>query len=202
LSLSFLLTTLVVVITPGTGVLLTLSAGLAHGRRAGLLVATGGTLATVPHLTAALTGLAALLHRSPTAFAVLQYAGAAYLVHLGIATLRTARAALPVDTVTAPPPGARLLLAPVLRNVLNPKLTLFCLAFLPAFVPPDTAHPFAAMLPLALVFMGMTFLALAAYACAAASVRRHVLARPAFLTGANRAFGGSFVALGATLALS
>ncbi|MHC3426461.1 LysE family translocator [Streptomyces sp. DT18] len=202
MTVSFLLTSLAVVLTPGTGVLLTLSTGLAHGRRAGLLTALGCTLGTVPHLAAALTGLAALLHRSPTAFAVLQYAGAAYLVHLGITTLRTARATLAVDAATAPPTGARLLVSPVLLNLLNPKLTLFCFAFLPAFVPARTADPFAAMLPLALVFMGLTFLALAGYAFAAAAVRRHVLSRPALLTGANRVFGGSFVALGAVLALA
>ncbi|MDQ3067393.1 MAG: LysE family transporter, partial [Actinomycetota bacterium] len=88
MSTAFLLTTLVIVATPGTGVLYTLAAGLARGARASVIAAVGCTLGIVPHMVAAITGLAALLHTSALAFQVLKYLGVAYLLYMAWSTLR------------------------------------------------------------------------------------------------------------------
>src|SRR5690606_20977649 len=108
-SLAFLLTALVVVVTPGTGVVYTLAAGLSHGRRASLAAALGGTLGVVPHLAATISGLAALLHTSAVAYSVVKYLGVGYLLYMAWTTLRD-KDALTVEAAEAAPP-------PVLRVV-------------------------------------------------------------------------------------
>jgi threonine/homoserine/homoserine lactone efflux protein len=195
MSLAFLVTTLAVVATPGTGVLYTLSAGLSRGGRAGVVAAFGCTLGIVPHMAATVTGLAALMHTSAVAFQVLKYAGVAYLLYMAWTTLRD-RSAITVDA--APPRSARAVIVnAVLVNLLNPKLTIFFVAFLPQFV--DTAAPWP-MLRLSAVFMLLTFVVFAAYGVCAAAVRRHVITRPRVLAWMRRTFAVSFVALGVRLA--
>ncbi|MGK5551894.1 LysE family translocator [Actinomadura kijaniata] len=196
MSIAFLLTTLVVVATPGTGVVHTLAAGLAHGRRASVVAAFGCTLGTVPHMLATVTGVAALLHTSAVAFQTLKYLGVAYLLFMAWATLRD-EGALAVGR-TAPASPARLIVSGVLVNVLNPKLTMFFLAFLPQFVGP--ADPVPQMLRLSAVFMAVTFAVFAVYGVLAASVRDRLTART--MTWVRRVFAGSFVALGARLAMA
>jgi threonine/homoserine/homoserine lactone efflux protein len=120
MSLAFLITTLIAVATPGTGVLYTLSAGLAHGRRASVIAAFGCTLGIVPHVLATVTGLAALLHASAVAFEVVKYLGVAYLVYLAWATWRY-RSELVVDTAHAPASARKVVVSAVLVNLLNPK---------------------------------------------------------------------------------
>jgi len=197
----FLLTTLILVITPGTGVLFTMAAGLARGVRAGVLAAFACTLGTVPHIAAAITGLAALLHTSAVAFQVVKYLGVAYLLYMAWATFRD-RGALAVDEEDAAPRSARqVIVSGVLVNILNPKLSIFFVAFLPQFVSPGSpALP--QMLALSGVFMAVTLLVFAGYGLFAASIRKHVITRPQVLTWMRRTFGGAFVALGAKLALT
>jgi threonine/homoserine/homoserine lactone efflux protein len=197
----FLLTTLILVITPGTGVLFTMAAGLARGVRAGVLAAFACTLGTVPHIAAAITGLAALLHTSAVAFQVVKYLGVAYLLYMAWATFRD-RGALTVDEEDAAPRSARqVIVSGVLVNILNPKLSIFFVAFLPQFVTAGSpALP--QMLALSGVFMAVTFLVFAGYGLFAASIRKHVITRPQVLTWMRRTFGGAFVALGAKLALT
>ncbi|GAA1527378.1 LysE family translocator [Actinomadura kijaniata] len=195
MSIAFLLTALVVVATPGTGVVYTLAAGLAHGRRASVVAAFGCTLGTVPHMLATVTGVAALLHTSAVAFQTLKYLGVAYLLYMAWATLRD-EGALTVER-TAPASPVRVIVSGVLVNVLNPKLTMFFLAFLPQFV--GSADPVPQMLRLSAVFMAVTFAVFAAYGVLAASVRDRLTARA--MTWIRRVFAGSFVALGARLAL-
>ncbi|WP_244161935.1 LysE family translocator [Micromonospora eburnea] len=137
MSIAFLLTTLIVVITPGTGVVYTLSAGLSAGRRAALVAALGCTVSLVPHLAAAVTGLAALLRAGTPAFRVVTWLGVAYLLWMAWSALRD-RSPLPVDD---PRPPRRLLLDGVLVNLLNPKVTVFFVAFLPQFVPRTRRGP-------------------------------------------------------------
>jgi threonine/homoserine/homoserine lactone efflux protein len=197
-SISFLLTTLIVVATPGTGVIFTLSAGISRGRRASVLAAFACTLGIVPHLAATITGLAALLHASPVAFQVVKYLGVAYLLYMAIATLRD-KDAIVLDDDGPPRSAARVVVSGVLINVLNPKLTMFFVAFLPQFVGSGSVP---AMLALSAVFMLATFVVFAAYGIFAAAVRDHVTARPGVLTWLRRAFAASFVALGAKLALA
>jgi threonine/homoserine/homoserine lactone efflux protein len=196
----FLLTTLIVVATPGTGVLYTLAAGLSRGARASVIAAVGCTLGIVPHMLAAITGLAALLHTSALAFQVLKYGGVAYLLLMAWSTLRD-RGALAVEE-TAARSTRKVILSGVLVNLLNPKLTIFFFAFLPQFVTPDDAHTSLRMLELSAVFMLVTFVVFAVYGIFAAGVRSHVISRPNVLLWMRRCFGGAFVALAGRLALT
>ncbi|WNM38622.1 LysE family translocator [Micromonospora halotolerans] len=201
MSIAFLLTTLVVVITPGTGVVYTLATGLSAGRRAGLVAAAGCTLSLVPHLVAAVTGLAALLRAGTPAFRVVTWLGVAYLLWMAWAALRD-RGPLPVDEHRPPRPAGRLFRDGVLMNLLNPKVTVFFVAFLPQFVPPDAPDAPVRMLACGAVFMAATLVVFAGYALLAGALRRRVLARPRLTALLRHGFAGSFLALGLGLALT
>ena len=200
MSTEFWLTTLVVVATPGTGVLYTLAAGLARGARASVVAAFGCTLGVVPHMVAAITGLAALLHTSAMAFQVLKYLGVAYLVYMAWSTIRN-KSALAVEEAPSVP-ARQVIVSGVLLNLLNPKLTLFFFAFLPQFVSTAEAHASLKMLGLSAVFMLVTFAVFAVYGVFAAAVRSHVISRPAVVTWMRRVFGAAFLALAGRLALA
>ncbi|MFD1934010.1 MULTISPECIES: LysE family translocator [Nonomuraea] len=196
MSFAFFLTTLVVVATPGTGVVYTLSAGLSRGRTASVVAAFGCTLGIVPHLAATITGLATLLRASPVAFQVLKYVGVAYLLFMAWAALRD-KGTVAVDEDAAPRSATRMIVSGVLINILNPKLTMFFLAFLPQFA--ETGQE---MLWLGGVFMLLTFVVFAAYGLCAASVRDQVTSRPRVMAWMGRIFAASFVALGVRLAFA
>lgn len=198
----FVVTTLIVVATPGTGVIYTLAAGLSRGARASLVAAFGCTLGIVPHVIAAVTGLAAVMHTSAVAFQTVKYLGVAYLLYMAWSTLREKGALAVDDTDTAPRSDWRVVRSAVLINVLNPKLTIFFVAFLPQFVPSGSAGAVGDMVWLSTVFMVVTFVVFAAYGFAAAAVRSHVVSRPVVMTWLRRVFAGSFVALGARLAFT
>ena len=201
MTIEFLITTLVIVASPGTGVLYTLAAGLTRGAKASVLAAFACTLGIVPHMAAAITGLAALLHTSALAFEVIKYLGVAYLLYMAWATLRE-KGTLSVDTEKAPQSAKKVLLEGILINILNPKLSIFFLAFLPQFISTEETHPLSQMLLLSAIFMLMTFVVFALYGLFAAAVRNHVITRPRVLTWMRRTFAGAFAALGAKLALA
>lgn len=201
MSLEFLITTLIIVASPGTGVLYTLAAGLTRGTRASLFAAFACTLGIIPHILAAVTGLAALLHTSALAFEIIKYLGVAYLLYMAWATLRET-GALSVDAEAAPKSIRQVLVSGVLVNILNPKLSIFFFAFLPQFVPADSSAALPRMLELSAVFMAVTFVVFAIYGVFAAAVRSHVVSRPRVLTWMRRTFAAAFVALGAKLALT
>jgi threonine/homoserine/homoserine lactone efflux protein len=200
-SIEFLLTSLIVVVTPGTGVLYTMAAGLARGARASVVAAVGCTLGIVPHMAAAITGLAALLHTSALAFQVLKYLGVAYLLYMAWSTMRE-KGALSVETESAPRSASRVIRSGVLVNILNPKLSIFFFAFLPQFVSDGEPNALLRMLALSAVFMVLTLVVFVGYGMFAAAIRSHVISRPRVLTWMRRVFGGAFVALGARLALT
>lgn len=200
MSIAFLVTALVIVATPGTGALYTIAAGLARGTRASVLAALACTLGTVPHLVAAITGLAAVLHASGVAFQTIKYLGVAYLLWMAWSTWRDT-GALTVDAGTSPASRRQVLVSGITLNLLNPKLTIFFFAFLPQFVPAGSDHQLAHMLGLSAVFMAMTFVVFAAYGAAAAALRDRVLTRPRLVRRIRRAFAASFVALSARLAV-
>ncbi|MGW4768627.1 LysE family translocator [Nocardia sp. NPDC004278] len=204
MSIEFLLTTLVIVATPGTGVLFTLAAGLSRGTRASVTAAFGCTLGIIPHMVAAVTGLAALLNASAVAFQTLKYLGVAYLLYMAWNTFRDKGAlAVPEEqTGTHGAPSARqVITSAVLLNILNPKLTIFFFAFLPQFVPNSAPNALARMLELSGLFMLATFVVFAVYGACAAAVRNHVISRPAVVTWMRRIFGASFIALAGRLAV-
>ncbi|MET7879393.1 LysE family translocator [Micromonospora profundi] len=201
MTIPFLITTLVVVVTPGTGVFFTLSAGLSRGARAGVLAAFACTLGVVPHLLAAMTGLAALMQASATAFEVVRYLGVGYLLYLAWSTVRD-RSAFTAGGDHQARSATRVIVSGVLVNLLNPKPTLFFVAFLPQFV--DTTAPGStrAMLVCGAVFMLLTFAVFSGYGVFAARVRDRVLTRPRVTDWLRRSVAGTFVALGVTLALT
>lgn len=201
MSIEFLLTTLIVVASPGTGVLYTLAAGLSRGARASVVAAFGCTLGIVPHMAAAVTGLAAVLHTSAVAFQTLKYLGVAYLLYMAWKTLQE-HGALKVEEGTTPRSAGKVIVEGVLINILNPKLSIFFFAFLPQFVSAGEPHALARMLELSGVFMLATFVVFVGYGVFAAAIRSKVTSQPRVLAWMRRSFAAAFVALGARLALA
>jgi len=200
MSIEFLITALIIVATPGVGALYTISAGLRRGGRASILAAFASTVGIVPHLLAAITGVAAILHSSAVAYEALRWLGVAYLLYMAWQTLRE-RGSLQLDQGSNAE-GWRVILEGVLLNLLNPKLSIFFFAFLPQFVPATDPAPLPKMLLLSGVFMAMTFVIFAIYGLFAAAMRDHVIGKPRVLSWMRRSFAAAFVALGARLALS
>jgi threonine/homoserine/homoserine lactone efflux protein len=198
-TIAFVLTSLVIVVTPGTGVLYTISAGLTGGARRSLIAAAGCTLGIVPHLAAAITGTAALLRASGVVFEVVKLLGVAFLLFMAWSTWRD-RSMLAVYEPVDKKSAGRVVGSAIAVNLLNPKLTLFFFAFLPQFVPSHSGDQLPRMLALSAVFMAMTLVVFAAYGLCAASVREHVIARPRVVQRMRQLFAVSFVALGARLA--
>jgi threonine/homoserine/homoserine lactone efflux protein len=201
MTLSFLLTSLIVVASPGTGVLYTLAAALTKGSRASVAAAFGCTLGILPHMLAAMLGLAAVLHTSALAFAALKWLGVAYLLYMAWQALRE-QGALAVDGRVDARSVGRVVVTGVLINILNPKLSIFFLAFLPQFIAADESRPLLRMLLLSAAFMAMTLAVFVLYGLFAASVRDRIVTRPAVMSWLRRGFAGAFAALGAKLALA
>ena len=199
MSLAFLVTALVIVATPGTGAIFTIAAGLSRGPRAAVVAALACTLGTLPHLVAALTGLAAVLHASGVAFAVLKYLGVAYLLYMAWSTWTHRRE--PLDGTDQRAGSFRSVIwSGITLNLLNPKLTLFFFAFLPQFVPASTPGATAQMLLLSTVFVALTFVVFAAYGVCAGLLRERVLSRPRLVERIQGFFAAAFAALGLRLA--
>lgn len=201
MSVEFLITSLIIIASPGTGMIYTVAAGLSRGARASIVAAFGCTLGIVPHMLAAIMGLAALLHTSALAFQIFKYLGVAYLLYMAWATLQE-RGALQVDQKVDTRSNLRVTVDAVLINLLNPKLSIFFFAFLPQFVSAETTDPLPQMLALSGVFMLLTFAVFVLYGLFAAAVRNHVISRPQVMSWMRRVFAGAFVALGAKLAVA
>jgi threonine/homoserine/homoserine lactone efflux protein len=204
MTVEFLITSLIVIVSPGTGVLYTLAAGLSRGARASIIAAFGCTLGIVPHMAAAILGLAALLHASALAFHTFKWLGVAYLLYMAWGALKE-RGALRIDENGAAAKeraALKVTAEAILINILNPKLSIFFFAFLPQFVSGNEPHPLAHMLGLSAVFMALTFLVFVGYGLFAASVRTHVISRPRVVVWMRRTFAAAFVALGVKLALA
>ncbi len=201
MSLEFLITSLIVVLLPGTGVLYTLAIGLGRGFHASIAAAVGCTFGIVPHMLASIVGLAALLHASALAFQLIKYAGVAYLLYMAWSILRDG-GALDVSEdrrKLSPWQTAR---TGTLINVLNPKLSLFFLAFLPQFVPATATNPTLTMIVLALTFMALTFIVFVGYGACAALARDYVVKKPSVMTWLRRSFAATFGLLGLRLAFA
>ena len=193
MTLPFLLTSLIVVVSPGTGVLYTLAAALTKGSRASIAAAFGCTLGIVPHMLAAMLGLAAVLHTSALAFAALKWLGVLYLLYMAWQALHE-RGALTVDGRVDARSAGRVIVTGFLINILNPKLSIFFLAFLPQFIAAGEGHPLMRMLELSATFMAMTFAVFVLYGLFAASVRDRIVTRPAAMSWLRRGFAGAFAA--------
>ncbi|HWU18369.1 MAG TPA: LysE family translocator [Devosia sp.] len=201
MSIEFLITSLIVVVSPGAGALYTIAAGLSRGGGASIVAAFACTLGIVPHMLAAITGLAAILHTSALAFEIIRYLGVAYLLYMAWATLRET-GTLSVNQDASPKSVRKVIAESFVINILNPKLSIFFFAFLPPFVPASAPDALPRMLELSAVFMGMTFVVFVLYGLFAAAIRGHVINRPAIMVWMRRTFAGAFVLLGARLALT
>ncbi len=198
----FLITSLVVILLPGTGVIYTLALGISSGFRAGLLAAFGCTLGIIPHIVASVVGLAAVLHASALAFEVLRYVGVAYLLFIAWSMLKDSNA-LDLGPDQAPAGNVlRIVRKGILTNIFNPKLSLFFLAFLPQFVPAEASDATAQMLFLGGIFMLLTFLVFAVYGALAAGLRQQVLSRPRIMVWTQRSFAAALGLMGLRLALA
>jgi threonine/homoserine/homoserine lactone efflux protein len=198
--LLFVAASLAFLAIPGPSVFYIVARSVAQGRRAGLASMLGVQAGGLVHVVAAALGVSALIASSAELFAFVKYAGAAYLIYLGIRKLR-APAGEEGGTVTRPASTGRLFLHGVAVNVLNPKTALFFLAFLPQFV--DPAEPVAAqMLLLGLVLVGLGVLSDGTYALLAARAGTRLRASAAARRTLDRVSGGVFVALGLVAALA
>ena len=191
----------VLIAVPGPNMMYLVARSVSQGRRAGVLSALGIETGTLVHITTAAAGLSALLASSATAFAVVKYAGAAYLLYLGVRTL-LAREAPHRPAAGTPSPGRDVFRQAVLVQILNPKVAIFFLAFLPQFMDPDrAAAPQVVVLGGVLVVRGLILgaaEALAAGWLAQRLRRRRAGGRP----WGRWASGGVYLALGAYAAVS
>ncbi|MFC1523388.1 LysE family translocator [Thermodesulfobacteriota bacterium] len=200
-STDFLITSLIVVLIPGTGVIYTISTGLFLGWRASIAAAMGCTAGIIPHLTASILGLSAILHMSALAFQGIKFAGAAYLLYLAWSMWRE------TGVMQFKAPLRQKGLVPIatrgfLINILNPKLSIFFLAFLPLFVSSTSSSPMLEMFALSVVFMAMTLIIFIMYGLSANGVRRYVVHSPRLIVLLQRSFAVAFAALGIKLALT
>ena len=200
MSIEFLITSLVVVATPGTGAVYSIVAGLSRGTKAGVVAAFGCTLGVIPHMIAAITGLAAILNASAIAFETIKWLGIAYLLYLAWQTIRD-KSTIQVDDDAAPASFWHVIRTAVLINLLNPKLTIFFFAFLPQFVPAGAVNGTWQMVGLSLVFMALTFIVFALYGVFAATMRKQVISRPRVMTWLRRTFAATYVLLAGRLAV-
>ena len=200
-SAEFLITSLVVVLIPGTGVIYTVSTGLFQGWRASIAAALGCTAGITPHITASILGLSAILHTSALAFQAVKYAGAAYLLYLAWSMWRET-GALKFDSPAAQNGLWKITKRGFLINILNPKLSIFFLAFLPLFVSPSSSAPIFEMFILSAVFMAMTLIIFILYGISANGVRRYVVNSPKLVVWLQRSFAATFAALGIKLAMT
>jgi threonine/homoserine/homoserine lactone efflux protein len=198
MSLAFLVTSLIIIATPGTGAILTIGAGIRGGRRLALVTAFGCTLGIVPHLVAAITGTAALLRLGGVAFEVLRWVGIAYLLYMAFSTWRSS-GALGLEGAPQPRSTLRTIGNAILANLLNPKLTLFFFAFLPQFVSTDLPS-LPQMLTLSGTFMALTLVVFAVYGLAASFFRRHLVERPSVTRRIQKGFALGYVGIGVGLA--
>jgi threonine/homoserine/homoserine lactone efflux protein len=201
MSPEFWITTFIVVASPGTGAVYTIATGLGRGGKASVVAAFACTLGIIPHLIAAMMGLAALLHTSALLYDTVKYAGVAYLLWMAWRTLRE-KGAMRIDGDASPRTVSRVMVDGIALNLLNPKLSIFFVAFLPQFTDKAAASPLLEMLALSGVFMAMTFVVFAMYGLFAAAMRDHVVGRPKVMAWLRRSFAAAFGALAARLALT
>jgi len=201
ISADFLITSIIVVLVPGTGVIYTVSTGLARGWRGGIAAAIGCTAGIIPHLTAAVLGLSALMHMSAIVFQVMKYAGAAYLLFLAFSMWRD-KGELSIDASHEKNGWLKIVLRGFLINILNPKLTLFFLAFLPLFIPSESSSPVISISFLGSIFMGITLLIFTLYGFIADIVRAYIAGKPEMFNIIKKSFAVALGAFGLKLALT
>jgi threonine/homoserine/homoserine lactone efflux protein len=179
--------------------LYTLAAGVSRGWRASLVAALACTLGILPHMIAAVTGLAAIMHASAVAFSIIKWLGVAYLLFLAWKTIRD-KSVFAIDAEPATPSPWRVIVSGIMVNTLNPKLTIFFFAFLPQFVPAGSAGAVSLMAYLSVIFMAVTLVVFSLYGVFAAAVRSRVFSRPRVVAWVRGSFGATYLVLAGRLA--
>jgi len=201
MTIEFLITSFLVVIIPGTGMIYTLACSLSRGWSGSLFGALGSTLSIVPHILAAVFGLAAVLHASAVAFQMVKFAGVAYLLYMAWGIIRD-NSTFNIQEGKDDRSNGKVVFHGILASLLNPKLSVFFLAFLPQFIATNSPNPISQMFGLGFVFMMMTFVVFLAVGFAAVTVRDKIISRPTVLRWLKRTFAASFVMLAAKLSLT
>lgn len=197
----FLLSSLIVVLIPGTGVVYTITTGLTLKWRASIAAAIGCTLGIVPHILASILGLSALLNMSAQVFSALKIAGVMYLLYLAWNMWREA-GTLEINKKSTETNPTQIVIKAIAINLLNPKLTIFFFAFLPLFVSKDTSSPTMEMIMLSAVFMGMTFLIFVLYGILASGISTYLINSSKAVKRLQQAFAVILAAFAVKLVLS
>jgi threonine/homoserine/homoserine lactone efflux protein len=197
--LVFALASLALILAPGPNLVYIVTRSMSQGRRAGLASAVGVEAGTLVHITAAAVGLSQLVATSALAFSVVKYAGAAYLLYLGLRALRR-REGLDLTAATRPLQLPRIFRDGIVVNVLNPKVALFFLAFLPQFVDPAHGGATAQILALGVVFFLIALTVDVLYAIVAGALSGWLRRRPAYLRRQRFVVASIYLGLGASAA--
>lgn len=197
----FLLTSLIVVLIPGTGAVYTITTGITLKWRASIAAAIGCTLGILPHILASVLGLSALLNMSAQAFSILKLAGSAYLLYLAWNMWREA-GKLDLNRKNTETSFSQIILKAIAINLLNPKLTIFFLAFLPLFVPENSSSPTLEMILLSAIFMGITFVVFALYGILASGISAYLVKSSRAVKRMQRAFAVILAGFAVQLAFS
>lgn len=201
LSIDFLITAFVVVLVPGTGVIYTVSTGLTQSRYNCIAAVAGCTLGIVPHLTASIIGLSAILHMSAMVFQTIKIIGCLYLLYLAWGMWKNS-GSLSFENKSSKRGFFKTLIKAVLINLLNPKLTLFFFAFLPVFIPSDSSAPTRQMIFLGFIFMFMTFVVFLLYGLLAGLVKDYVVKSQTFTKRLQKSFSVIIALMAVKLSLS
>ena len=195
----FVVTSLVVIITPGQDMILVMSRAVAQGSKAGIATATGVSVGLIGHTLLTALGLGSLLMASEFLFTILKYVGAAYLIYLGLRIMRSQNAGLILEE-TAPTQLSKLFVQGALSNISNPKITIFYFAFLPQFIANDVQSPTLLLLILGVAFSALTFLIKCPVGYFAGTLSTWLRAKPLVLKWIDRVSGTVLIALGIKLA--
>lgn len=202
ISIEFLITSLILVLIPGTGVIYTISTGLFQGARASFSAALGCTLGIVPSMLASIFGLAVILNTSAMAFQVVKFIGVAYLLYLAWCMWRETGGLALEKKEEQNINLFQVALKGCLINVLNPKLTIFFLAFLPQFINSNVTSATSQMLLLGGIFMAMTLIVFILYGTLASKARRYLIGSSKVAKYMQRTLAASFALLGMKLAFT
>ncbi|ENV18838.1 LysE family translocator [Acinetobacter guillouiae] len=201
ISIEFLMTSFIVVISPGSGTIYTIATGLSRGTKASLIAAIACTFGIIPHMLIAILGLAFVFTVSSSVFMILKFLGVAYLLYMAWLALQD-KGTFHFEQKNTEDSALKIMNHAIFINLFNPKLPLFFLAFLPQFISTDTAHPIWDMFVLSLIFMLITLVVFIIYGVFAAMMRQHVLDRPIVLKWLRGIFALAFIGLSMKLLFS
>jgi threonine/homoserine/homoserine lactone efflux protein len=197
----FLLTSLIVVLIPGTGAVYTITTGITLKWRASIAAAIGCTIGIIPHILATILGLSAIMNMSAQVFSILKLMGSAYLLYLAWNMWREA-GTLEINRKNTETSTSQIIIKAIAINLLNPKLTIFFFAFLPLFVSKNSASPTLEMILLSVVFMAITLIVFVLYGILASGISAFLMKSSIAIKRIQRTFAVILAGFAVQLALS